>query len=334
MQYEFAPLEGITGYIYRNAHHACFPSMDRYYTPFITPKKGKSFTTREWNDIAAEHNQNIAVVPQILTNQAEGFCKVAGMLKEQGYEEVNLNLGCPSATVTAKKKGAGFLADPDALDAFLEEIFAHSPLKISIKTRIGVENPDEFERLLDIFSQYPIQKLIVHPRVLKEFYKGNVHREAYVRAKERLSAAAADVETVGRTIPVCYNGDLVSERGIREMIERYPSLSALMLGRGLLGDPSLVTRVRGGERAGSARLQAFHDTLFARYCDAFGDSRIAVLRMKELWFYFGNLFENSEKLQKSIKKAKNAEEFERAAAALFCSCEVRGNAVPAWFRPA
>lgn len=170
MQYEFAPLEGITGYIYRNAHHACFPSMDRYYTPFITPKKGKSFTTREWNDIAAEHNQNIAVVPQILTNQAEGFCKVAGMLKEQGYEEVNLNLGCPSATVTAKKKGAGFLADPDALDAFLEEIFAHSPLKISIKTRIGVENPDEFERLLDIFSQYPIQKLIVHPRVLKEFY--------------------------------------------------------------------------------------------------------------------------------------------------------------------
>ena len=105
------------------------------------------------------------------------------MLKEQGYEEVNLNLGCPSATVTAKKKGAGFLADPDALDAFLEEIFAHSPLKISIKTRIGVENPDEFERLLDIFSQYPIQKLIVHPRVLKEFYKGNVHREAYVRAK-------------------------------------------------------------------------------------------------------------------------------------------------------
>ena len=107
-----------------------------------------------------------------------------------------------------------------------------------------------------------------------------------------------------------------------------------MLGRGLLGDPSLVTRVRGGERAGSARLQAFHDTLFARYCDAFGDSRIAVLRMKELWFYFGNLFENSEKLQKSIKKARNAEKFERAAAALFCSCEVRGNAVPAWFRPA
>ena len=244
MQYEFAPLEGITGYIYRNAHHACFPSMDRYYTPFITPKKGKSFTTREWNDIAAEHNQNLAVVPQILTNQAEGFCKVAGMLKEQGYEEVNLNLGCPSATVTAKKKGAGFLADPDALDAFLEEIFAHSPLKISIKTRIGVENPDEFERLLDIFSQYPIQKLIVHPRVLKEFYKGNVHREAYVRAKERLSAAAADEETVERTIPVCYNGDLFSVSDTERFLVEYPDADDLMFGRGMLIDPALVMRLR------------------------------------------------------------------------------------------
>ena len=156
----------------------------------------------------------------------------------------------------------------------------------------------------------------------QDFYKGRVREDAFAAALPHCPMS------------VCYNGDLVSERDIRETIERYPSLSALMLGRGLLGDPSLVTRVRGGERAGSARLQAFHDTLFTRYCDAFGDSRIAVLRMKELWFYFGNLFENSEKLQKSIKKAKNAEEFERAAAALFCSCEVRGNAVPAWFRPA
>ena len=244
MQYEFAPLEGVTGYIYRNAHHACFPSMDCYYTPFVTPKKGKSFTTREWNDVIAEHNQGIRVIPQILTNQAEGFCKVAGMLKEQGYEEVNLNLGCPSATVTTKKKGAGFLADPDALDAFLEEIFAHSPLKISIKTRIGVESPDEFERLLEIFSQYPIQKLIVHPRVLKEFYKGNVHREAYAQAKEKLSRMAENPEAGRHSIPVCYNGDLFSVSGTERFLAEYPDADDLMFGRGMLIDPALVMRLR------------------------------------------------------------------------------------------
>ena len=347
MQYEFAPLEGITGYIYRNAHHACFPSMDRYYTPFITPKKGKSFTTREWNDIAAEHNQNIAVVPQILTNQAEGFCKVAGMLKEQGYKEVNLNLGCPSATVTAKKKGAGFLADPDALDAFLEEIFAHSPLKISIKTRIGVENPDEFERLLDIFSQYPIQKLIVHPRVLKEFYKGNVHREAYVQAKERLSAAAADVETVGRTIPVCYNGDLFSVSDTERFLVEYPDADDLMFGRGMLIDPALVMRLRaksadpaGKNAAKKLRLENkrtvwedaakrvsdirdFYGRLAEDYAAVLSGERDVLFKMKELWSWQGQLFEGSEKYLKKIRKAQKLTEYKSAVAALFADCPIK-----------
>ena len=317
MQYEFAPLEGITGYIYRNAHHACFPSMDRYYTPFITPKKGKSFTTREWNDIAAEHNQNIAVVPQILTNQAEGFCKVAGMLKEQGYEEVNLNLGCPSATVTAKKKGAGFLADPDALDAFLEEIFAHSPLKISIKTRIGVENPDEFERLLDIFSQYPIQKLIVHPRVLKEFYKGNVHREAYVRAKERLSAAAADEETVERTIPVCYNGDVTTVDDLRALEAAFPGLSGIMVGRGLIADPALLRKAVGGPAASREELRGYHDELYHGYTEAFGMASCAVSRMKAHWFYLIHLFDGADALEKPLRKAREGWEYETVVNQIF-----------------
>ncbi len=321
MQYEFAPLEGITGYIYRNAHHACFPSMDRYYTPFITPKKGKSFTTREWNDIAAEHNQNIAVVPQILTNQAEGFCKVAGMLKEQGYEEVNLNLGCPSATVTAKKKGAGFLADP--------------------------ENPDEFERLLDIFSQYPIQKLIVHPRVLKEFYKGNVHREAYVRAKERLSAASADVETVGRTIPVCYNGDLFSVSNAERFLVEYPDADDLMFGRGMLIDPALVMRLRAksadpAEKSAAKKLRPenkstvwedaakrvsdirdFYGRLAEDYAAVLSGERDVLFKMKELWSWQGQLFEGSEKYLKKIRKAQKLTEYKSAVAALFADCPIK-----------
>ena len=135
-------------------------------------------------------------------------------------------------------------------------------------------------------------------------------------------------------MPVCYNGDIVSERDAQEVSARYPALSAVMLGRGLLGDPSLVTRLTGGKRADKAQLQAFHDTLFARYCEAFGDSRIAMLRMKELWFYFENLFENSAKPAKAIKKAKNSAEYEKAAAALFSACDTRENVVPAWFRPA
>lgn len=118
MRYEFAPMEGITGFVFRNAHHRYFPSMDRYYTPFLTPKQGKGFTVRESRDVAPEHNEGIRVVPQVLTNSAEGFCRAAGWLESLGYEEVNLNLGCPSKTVVTKRKGAGFLAYPEELDAF------------------------------------------------------------------------------------------------------------------------------------------------------------------------------------------------------------------------
>ena len=361
MQYEFAPLEGVTGYIYRNAHHACFPSMDCYYTPFVTPKKGKSFTTREWNDVIAEHNQGIRVIPQILTNQAEGFCKVAGMLKEQGYEEVNLNLGCPSATVTTKKKGAGFLADPDALDAFLEEIFAHSPLKISIKTRIGVESPDEFERLLEIFSQYPIQKLIVHPRVLKEFYKGNVHREAYAQAKEKLSRMAENPEAGRQSIPVCYNGDLFSVSGTERFLAEYPDADDLMFGRGMLIDPALVMRLRtrndgaapaeenakqlraeNGSTVGKnaakrlcagaveqtaakrvSDIREFYGRLEEDYAAVLSGERDVLFKMKELWGWQGQLFEGSEKYLKKIRKAQKLTEYNAAVAALFADCPIK-----------
>ena len=122
MRYEFAPMEGITGFVFRNAHHRYFPSMDRYYTPFLTPKQGKGFTVRESRDVAPEHNEGIRVVPQVLTNSAEGFCRAAGWLESLGYEEVNLNLGCPSRTVVTKYRGSGFLAKPGELDAFFAEV--------------------------------------------------------------------------------------------------------------------------------------------------------------------------------------------------------------------
>ena len=130
------------------------------------------------------------------------------------------------------------------------------------------------------------------------------------------------------------NGDLITERDVSAVSERYPDLPAVMIGRALIADPSLVMRLTGGKAADAKMLETFHDTLFVRYCEAFGDSRIAMLRMKEIWFYHLNLFENSEKTGKAIKKAKNAAEFQSAAAAVFRDCRVRANAMPLWFKPA
>ncbi len=310
MEYYFAPLEGITGYLYRNAHHAFFPSMDRYYTPFITPKKGKSFTSREKNDVLPAHNAGIHVVPQILTNQAEGFLKVAEQLKEMGYREVNLNLGCPSGTVVAKKKGAGFLAFPEELDAFLEQIFKGCDLQISVKTRIGKEDPEEFGPLLRIFNQYPLERLIIHPRVQTDYYKNTPNREAFARA-------LAESKN-----PVCYNGDLFSDKKIREFTERFPETDCMMLGRGLLVNPGLVEKVRNGAAPDPGKIHAFMERLAADYGEVLSGERDVLFKMKELWFYLGHLFPEGEKYLKKIRKAQRMTEYRAAVSAIFGECRM------------
>lgn len=167
MKFYLAPMEGITGYIYRQAYNSCFKPMDRYFTPFLAPKHKSGFSSKELNDILPEHNQGMEVIPQILTSDPEDFLDTAVKLKEYGYTEVNLNLGCPSGTVAAKGKGAGFLKDTEKLARFLGEVsegMERENLHFSIKTRVGVESEEEFQTLLGLYNQCPLTELIIHPR--------------------------------------------------------------------------------------------------------------------------------------------------------------------------
>lgn len=320
MDFYFAPMEGITGYIFRNAHHDCFPSMDRYYTPFITPKPGKSFTARELNDVLPEHNQGICVVPQILTNHAEGFLKIADKLKEFGYRQVNLNLGCPSGTVVAKRKGAGFLAYPKELDAFLEQIFEGCDMEISIKTRIGKEDPEEFAALLEIFNRYPLESLIVHPRLQTDFYKNTPDLETF-------SKAVLDSKN-----PVCYNGDLFNGERIDAFAARFPQVEAVMLGRGLLVDPCLAADYKRGKKGDGGgfetlltpeALGGFLDRLAEDYSKVLSGERDVLFKMKELWFYLGRLFPEGEKQLKKIRKAQRLAEYREVVRSLLKEQPIR-----------
>ncbi|MDO4270670.1 MAG: tRNA-dihydrouridine synthase family protein [Eubacteriales bacterium] len=322
MQYYFAPMEGVTSAVYRRTHREYFPGVDKYFMPFITPTAQERLTPRQKRDVAPEANAGVPAVPQLLTKNAADFIWCANALAALGYGEVNLNLGCPSGTVTAKGKGAGFLADPEALDRFFDAVFAACAVKISVKTRLGVRDPAEFDRLLAVYNRYPIAELTIHPRVRQDFYKGRVREAEFAAALPRCR------------MPVCYNGDVVCQADARAVETRCPALSALMLGRGLIADPSLVTRLRGGARADKRTLEAFHNALYGRYCDAFGDRRIAMLRMKEIWFYHINLFADSERHGKALRKSGDPRAYEAAAAAVFRDLDLLDDAVPGWFRPA
>lgn len=321
MRYYFAPMEGVTGAVFRRTHREFFPGIDKYFMPFITPTTAQRFTPRQKRDIAPEANAGVPAVPQLLTKSAADCIWAADALADLGYDEVNLNLGCPSGTVTAKGKGAGFLADPDALDRFLDAVFSASRARISVKTRLGMHDPAEFDRLLEIYNRYPVVELTIHPRVRQDFYKGAVREADFAAALPRCS------------LPVCYNGDVVTEADAHAVTARYPNLSGVMIGRALIGDPSLVTRLTGGPRAGRDTLRAFHDTLYARYCEAFGDARLAMRRMKEIWFYQLHLFEDNEKPGKRLRKAADPRAYAQAVDAIFSELPLRDDIVPGWFHP-
>lgn len=307
----FAPLEGITGYVFRNAHARYFPGTDKYFAPFISTNQNHKFTNKEMRDILPDNNRGANVVPQLLGKVAEDFIAAAVVLRDMGYDEVNLNLGCPSGTVTAKGKGAGMLANPEQLDRFLDEIFEGCDISISLKTRLGIEREEEFDEILQIYNRYPIAELTIHPRVQKDFYKNNVRLDAFSRAAEQCRA------------PVCYNGDIRTESGCADITGRFPRVQALMLGRGLVADPSLVSRMRGGAAADRDTLRAFHDDIYEGYRRDFGNDRNAMMRMKELWSHLITLFEDSGGYGKKLGKAASPAEFDALVQSVFTGLALR-----------
>lgn len=310
MRLYLAPLEGITGWIYRSAVYKCFGGFDKYFVPFIRPNQMGHLSAREKKDILPAHNAGMWTVPQILTNQAEDFLRTAVKLKEYGYEEVNLNLGCPSKTVVTKRRGAGFLAEPERLEAFLDEIFAKSPIKISVKTRLGMEEPEEFARLLDIYNQFPMEELIIHPRVQKDFYKNTPRLEMF-------ELALAKSKNM-----LCYNGDINSVSDADRLEERFPRVDCIMMGRGVLADPALGRQLKGGGRADKEELRQFHDMIYSGYCEEMSGDRTILYKMKELWFYLADIFADSKKYAKKIKKAEKCAVYEKIIEEMFRECEL------------
>lgn len=314
MEYEFAPMEGITGYLYRNAHHRYFSGVDKYYMPFLSPSQDHIFTKRELREILPEHNEGVPVVPQLLTKRAEDFIWAAGELGKMGYREVNLNLGCPSGTVVAKGKGSGFLGDPKALDRFFDQVFsAGLDVRVSVKTRLGLADEGEFLPLLEIYSRYPISRLIIHPRVRQDMYKSPVRIEAFARALEQYP---------GR---VCYNGDLLTAGQCRQLQQRFPRVEALMLGRGLVADPALASKAAGGPGADKQSLRAFLEEVYQGYSRDFESRRNAMLRMKEIWFYLIHLFEDGAAYGKKLKKATDFHDYEGLVERIFRDLELKAD---------
>lgn len=314
MHIYFAPLEGITTYPYRNLHHKYFGGVEKYFIPFLAPGPEQGMSVKEMRDVLPENNAGVPVVPQILTNRAGDFLLASKKLSEMGYREINLNLGCPSGTVTAKKKGAGFLLYPDDLDRFFDEVFSDAAVRngeflVSVKTRIGKNEVEEWPELMQVYNRYPIHELTVHPRIQKEFYKGTPHLDVFT-----------DILKESRN-PVVYNGDLFTVEKVKEFREKFPTVGTVMIGRGLIRNPALAEMILQEETEPEAdilpRIREFHDALFEHYRETMSGDRNLLFRMKDLWSYMLAEVPDSEKLAKKIRKSQHVPEYLAAVEEVF-----------------
>lgn len=307
MRYYFAPLEGVTDSVYRRLHHQYFGGVDRYYMPFLSPTVHRTLTHKEDRELPVADSVPFRAVPQLLTKIPSDFLWAAEVCRDRGYDEVNLNIGCPSGTVVAKGKGAGMLADPEALDRFFDAVFAASPIPVSVKTRLGIADPAEFPALLEVFNRYPIKELTIHPRVRKQFYNGDVEIELFRYAAQNSKN------------PLCYNGDLTSKADCEAFAAAFPDIDAVMIGRGLVADPGMLLP----DGTDIAALKAFHDALLEEYLTVFGGSRNAMFRLKENWGFLFSRFESCDKLAKRLRKTTDLSEYRAITAEIFAAAALK-----------
>lgn len=300
MHYYFAPMEGLTDSIYRRLHHKYFPGVNRYYMPFLSPTIHRSLTHKEDRELPVATSVPFVAIPQILTKVPVDFLWAAQVCRDRGYEEVNLNIGCPSGTVVAKGKGSGMLRNTEELDRFLDAIFAGSVLPISVKTRLGMENPEEFPAILEVLNRYPIRELTIHPRVRKQFYSGEASLDWFAYAVTHSKNS------------LCYNGDILSLSQAETLSRTFPQVEAMMIGRGLVADPGMLS---GG--TDKATLESFMNELLDVYTAEFGGSRNAMFRLKENWGFLHSRFESSDKLWKRLRKTTDPQEFRAITSEIF-----------------
>ena len=308
MNYYVAPMEGLTDRVWRQAHQKWFGwagAPAKYYAPFLSPPENRVLIKKKMAELAPEANPGAPVVPQLLAKDGALAAWMVGQLRQLGYTEVNLNFGCPSGTVTAKGKGSGMLRDLDKLDAFLAALFAEAEGPLTVKTRLGVEKPEEFAAVLEVYNRYPIAELTIHPRVMRQQYRGIADREAFAKALPECR------------MPVCYNGDLTTVEQLRALEADFPAVQSLMVGRGIIADPALFRQALGGPAAKKEELRGYLDDLYQGYTALFGSAGCAISRMKGHWFYLIHRFEGSERLEKQLRKLREPWEYETVVNQIF-----------------
>jgi len=298
------PLQGLTDFRFRNAFNKCFGGIDTYYAPSIRLNKKLEIKPAYESNILPENNTGLAVIPQIITSDADEFIFAAKYIQKLGYEELNWNLGCPFPMVTKRGMGSGLIKNPAKINRILNRVHAESGIIVSMKMRLGYETSEEILQVLPILAKYPIKNIAIHARVGKQLYQGEVDLDSFQRC----------VDNTGHKL--YYNGDITSVAVFKEMKKRFPMIDHWMIGRGMIADPFLPGMIKNNtNKYPENRIKIFsqfHDLLFNDYAQALSGPSHILMKMFQFWEYFTRSFASSRKELKKIKKAKSFRAYEDA----------------------
>ncbi|MBP5457529.1 MAG: tRNA-dihydrouridine synthase family protein [Paludibacteraceae bacterium] len=298
----FAPLQGYTDYCYRNAFDEIFGGVSCYYTPFLRVERGTT-RNRDLYGIKKENNKVACLIPQIMAGDEAEFDLLLGVLTENGYSAIDINLGCPYPLITKRQKGAGILPHPDKVEELLSNTTRYPNVDFSVKMRLGMSQPDECLALLPILEKYGIKQVTMHARLGEQQYKGEVDMEAFSAFYEACS------------LPLVYNGDVQTVDDLQRISEQFPKLSGIMVGRGLLAHPELAMEYQTGKVLSDSEKMALysrlHSVVYSHYQERLNGGEPQILdKMKEFWEYFYP--EMDKKRRKAIKKATSISKYEAA----------------------
>lgn len=304
-----SPLQGFTDFRFRNAFHKYFGGIDTFYSPYIK-LNGKLVVKGSYErDILPENNTTLDVIPQIITNDADEFLFVAKYVQQLGYKELNWNLGCPYPMVAKCGMGSGLISNTSQIEHILKRVHNETDIIVSMKMRMGYENPSEILDVFPILEQYPIKNIAIHARIGKQLYKGGVDLDAFQKCLEHSNQK------------IYYNGDITSVEKFKELQERFPQIDHWMIGRGLIADPFLPSMIKNNTTEYPKNrlelFEAFHDEIYQEY-DAYLSGPTPIrMKMLGFWEYFSASFSNPQKTYKKIKKAGNSKNYESAVKEIF-----------------
>ncbi len=296
-----APLQGFTDFVYRRVYSQVFSGIDAFFIPYISVKNNAILRKYE-KEVLAVNNPQTRVIPQVLANSAEEILFLTNYLSTLGYTEINLNLGCPYPMVTKRGMGAGLLPFPEKIEAILAAFFKNSGLKLSVKMRVGLVSGNEIEKVVPVLNQFPLSEVILHPRIAKQLYSGEIIDSAF------------EFATASLKHQLVYNGDVNSVDNYKRIHQKFSGIDCFMVGRGVLMNPFLPAEIKNmhfSQTEKREKLIEFHRLMLEEYLTVMDNPGNALNKMKQFWSWFSFNFENQRRLNKQIQKSKGITDYQK-----------------------